>query len=159
MAQETAKGLESLQLWQRAIEFAEKILKEILPLMPSEEKWSLTHQIRRSAQSIPANIAEGYGRYYYQEGVRFCYIARGSLEETFSHLNLAFRLGYLSEDMHKTLLADVNELRRLLSGYIAFLKRNRRGESEPGAAVREGPGEYIINPYLDDEPIIDDPNH
>jgi hypothetical protein len=91
--------------------------------------------------------------------VRFCYIARGSLEETFSHLNLAFRLGYLSEDMHKTLLADVNELRRLLSGYIAFLKRNRRGESEPGAAVREGPGEYIINSYLDDEPIIDDPNH
>jgi len=78
-------GLGTLKLWQRAVEFAEHIHKMVLPALPVDEKWCLTQQLRRSAQSIPANIAEGYGRFYYQEGIRFCYIARGSLEETYSH--------------------------------------------------------------------------
>jgi len=75
------KGLESLQVWQRSLVFAVKICKEVIPLLPKDERWVMGLQLRRSAQSIPANIAEGYGRFYYQEGVRFCYIARGSLEE------------------------------------------------------------------------------
>jgi hypothetical protein len=72
------KGLGSLKLWQRAVELAEYIHKTVLPALPADEKWCLTQQLRRSAQSVPANIAEGYGRFYYQEGIRFCYIARGS---------------------------------------------------------------------------------
>ena len=76
------KGLAGLTVWQKSIELAEKIHKELIPSLPEEEKWALSSQIRRSSQSIGANLAEGYGRYYYQEGVRFSYIARGSLEET-----------------------------------------------------------------------------
>lgn len=81
------KGLETLQVWQRAMAFAVKVYRQVLPSLPSQEKWSLVDQLRRSVQSIPANIAEGYGRFYYQESIRFCYIARGSLEETFKPYN------------------------------------------------------------------------
>ena len=98
------KGLTSLKVWQKSIELAEKIHKELIPTLPEEEKWALTSQIRRSSQSIGANIAEGYGRYYYQEGVRFSYIARGSLEETYSHLLFAQKMNYLNaEDLTPTL--------------------------------------------------------
>jgi four helix bundle protein len=129
------KGLGSLKLWQRVVEFAEYIHKIVLPELPADEKWCLTQQPRRSAPSIPANIAEGYGRFYYQEGIRFCYIARESLEETFSHFFLAYRLGYLSEETYQNTLDKINELRRMISGYIAFLKQSKRGAYEPGASV------------------------
>ncbi len=59
--------------------------------------------LRRSVQSIPANIAEGYGRFYYQESIRFCYIARGSLEETFNHITLAQQLHYLNDETFQSL--------------------------------------------------------
>ncbi len=72
------KGLEGLQVWQKALDFAVMICKNQLPSFPSEEKYALIDQLRRAVQSIPSNIAEGFGRYYFQEGIRFCYIARGS---------------------------------------------------------------------------------
>jgi len=139
------KGLGTLKLWQRAVEFAEHIHKMVLPALPVDEKWCLTQQLRRSAQSIPANIAEGYGRFYYQEGIRFCYIARGSLEETYRHLFLAYRLGYLSEETYQDTLDKINELRRMISGYITYLKQGKRGASEPGASLGEARGNYSIN--------------
>ncbi len=83
---------------ERRKDFAVRSLsRKCFPCCLLEEKWGLSQQIRRSAQSIPANIAEGYGRYYYQETIRFCYIARGSLEETLSHLVLAHELGYIPD--------------------------------------------------------------
>jgi four helix bundle protein len=82
-----------------------------------------------------ANIAEGYGRYYYQDNVRFCYNARGSLDETISHLVTALDLGYVPQAMYDQLRALADEVRRMLNGYIAFLKRRRQGESEPGSQL------------------------
>ena len=145
------KGLETLQIWQRALDFATKVCREITPSFPKDEKWALTNQTRRSAQSVPANIAEGYGRYYYQDNVRFCYIARGSLEETFSHLKLAKNLGYLSDQTYREINIEIQALRKMLNGYIAFLKRSKRGANEPGAnrSVREDEVPYITE--LDEE--------
>lgn len=151
------KGLETLQVWQRSLEFARLVCKDILPQLPAQEKWALADQLRRSVQSIPANIAEGYGRFYFQESVRFCYIARGSLEETFSHLTLAHRLQYLPELLYKSLNAEIQELRRMLNGYIAFLKASKRGAAEPGAglSVREEPAPYEVDPAFSDTQIRD----
>jgi four helix bundle protein len=135
MGKTVDKGLETLQVWQRSLGFAKMVCKVILPQLPSQEKWALMEQTRRSVQSIPANIAEGHGRYYFQESVRFCYIARGSLEESFSHLALAYKLEYLSDETYKSLSAEIQELRRMLNGYISFLKESKRGMGEPGAAI------------------------
>lgn len=125
-------GLGTLLVWKKAIDFSVGVCQQVLPLLPKEEKWALGSQLRRSTQSIPANIAEGYGRFYYQEGIRFCYIARGSLEETFSHLTLANKLGYLSNDQFSKNSEEIEELRKMINGYIGFLKRSKRGASEPG---------------------------
>jgi four helix bundle protein len=147
MGKTVDKGLETLQVWQRSLEFAKFTCKSVLPQLPSQEKWALMEQMRRSVQSIPANIAEGYGRYYFQESVRFCYIARGSLEETYSHLALAYRLEYLSDETYKSLAAEIQELRRMLNGYIIFLKESKRGIGEPGSAiyVQESHSPYQAN--------------
>jgi len=135
MAKSVDKGIETLQVWQRAMVFTEKVCSQVLPLLPIQEKWSLINQLRRSVQSIPANIAEGYGRFYYQESIRFCYIARGSLEETFSHITLAYRLNYLSDEVFQSFTSEIREIRRMLNGYISFLKTSKRGVAEPGATI------------------------
>ena len=93
MNQENKDGLQTLEAWRKSREFAMEIYKQIIPCLPTEEKYNLASQLRRAATSIPANIAEGYGRYYYQSNIQFCYIARGSLEEAKSHLILARDLG------------------------------------------------------------------
>jgi len=104
-----------------------------LPLLSAEEKWNLNQQIRCSAQSVFANIAEGHGRFYYQENVRFCDIARGSLTETYTHLVLAHDMIYIPDDLFNRLKSQIDELIRIINGYIAYLKRSKRGENEPGA--------------------------
>ena len=147
-------GLEKLDVWCKARDFAVRIHKELLHLLPSEEKWALAHQIRRSSQSIPANIAEGHGRFYFQDNVRFCYIARGSLEETLSHIVYAQKVGYISESIYKTLVVDGENLNRLINGYIAFLKKSKQGANEPGAnhVVREMPSDYIVEDHSTQTP-------
>ena len=139
-------GLEKLNVWCKARDFAIRIHKEVLPLLPSDEKYALSQQLRRSSQSIPANIAEGHGRFYFQDNVRFCYIARGSLEETLSHIVYAYKVDYFSEVIYKSFAVDGESLNRLINGYIGFLKKSKQGASEPGAnyAVRDLPVSYII---------------
>jgi four helix bundle protein len=152
MENDTEKGLEALQVWKDAIELAVDLCKRVIPMFPSEEEYALASQIRRSVQSIPANIAEGYGRYYYQEGIRYCYIARGSLEETKSHLILARQLGYLTDNDYLSRIKRIESLRRQLNGYIAYLKNNKRGANDPGYSYRESLHEYKIDTNLDHEP-------
>ncbi len=126
------QGLQRLEVWRRAKDFALRIYRDVLPLLPAEEKWNLNSQIRRSSLSVSANIAEGYGRFYYQDNIRFCYNARGSLEETLSHLTFAFEAKFIPETLYKELSAEGDEIDRMLNGYIAYLKRSKQGEKEPG---------------------------
>lgn len=139
---------ERLEVWKRAKNFALKIYREVLPLLPIEEKWALNQQIRRSCTSISANIAEGHGRFYYQENVRFCYIARGSLEETLNHLIFCHEVGFIPTEIYEQLEKESNEISRMLNGYIAYIKKSKQGDNEPGAnlSIREYPESYIINP-------------
>lgn len=127
------EGLKRLKVWVKAKEFAVAVYKKVLPLLTSEEKWNLNQQLRRSAISVPANVAEGYGRFYYQDNVRFCYNARGSLEEILSHLTVAYELNHISEGLYRELISDGDEVDRMLNGYIAYLKKSKQGANEPGA--------------------------
>ncbi len=155
MADDNVQGLETLEAWKKSKGLALKVYKDILPLLPVEEKWNLNQQIRRAASSVPANIAEGHGRFYYQENVRFCYIARGSLTETYSHVTLAHELGYIPAEKYKEVKALVEELVRITNGYIAYLKRSKIGANEPGANhfAREEPAAYLIGDPEAAEPL------
>ena len=144
----SVKSLETLEVWRKSKEFSLRVYREVLLLLPSEEKWNLSQQLRRSSSSIPANIAEGYGRFYYQETIRFCYIARGSLEETLSHLVLCFELKYIPNELFNSLEQDGEKLTQLINGYIGYLKRSKQGQREPGAgpALGEDIAPYEANP-------------
>jgi len=151
MSSDNIQGLETLEAWKKARALALVVYREVLPLLPAEEKWHLNQQIRRSAQSIFANIAEGHGRFYYQENVRFCYIARGSLTETYTHLVLSHDLKYIPDDLFNRLKRQIDELIRIINGYIAYLKRSKRGEDEPGAKhfIQEPQPNYSIEDPTD----------
>ena len=125
------------------------IHKHLLPSLPKEEKFVLADQLRRSSKSVPANIAEGSGRFYYMDNVRFCYHVRGSLDETLNHLIAARDLGFCSQELYQSLRDQIEEIRKLLNGYITWLKTKKVGGNEPGAklVVHELPAEYL----LDDE--------
>ena len=138
------EGLSRLKVWMRAKDFALLIYKKVLPSLPAEEKWNLNQQLRRSSLSISANIAEGYGRFYYQDNVRFCYMARGSLEEILSHLTFAHAMNFISDELYKELASEGDEIDKMLNGYISYLKKSKQGANEPGAnyASREESAPY-----------------
>ena len=147
------RGFEGLEVWQKARQLMVAVHKQVVPLLPPDEKWGLVSQIRRSSKSVMANIAEGYGRYYYQDNVRLCYIARGSLDETISHMIAALDLDYIPTALYDDLRALADETRRLLNGYINFLKRRKQGDNEPGShiSVHEIPEDYVFdNPDASD---------
>ncbi len=112
-----AEGFESLIVWQKAHALMLFVHREVVPHLPPEEKWDLAHQIRRSSKSIGANIAEGHGRFYYRDRVRFCYNARGSLSETENHLRDARDLTYISESIYRRDRDLAADAQRLLNGY------------------------------------------
>jgi four helix bundle protein len=99
----------------------------------SRRKMGIEPAFRRSSVSISANIAEGYGRYYYQDNVRFCYNARGSLEETLSHIVFCNEIGYIPAALFQELAREGEEITRMVNGYIAYLKKSKQGANEPGA--------------------------
>lgn len=130
-----AESFESLQVWQKAHALMLFVHREVAPRLPPEEKWDLTDQMRRSSKSVGANIAKGYGRFYYRDAVRFCYNARGSLCETENHLIDAKDLEYIPVPVYQHGRDLATEVHRLLNGYINYLKRQQPGKHEPGCDV------------------------
>jgi four helix bundle protein len=94
-----------MPVWQKAMELAEQLFRITEPL-PRKEDYGLTSQIRRSALSVPGNIAEGFGRRHTRDKLNFYYVSRGSLAETKSHLIYGFKVGYFQ----KSDLSDLSEL-------------------------------------------------
>ncbi|HFC09761.1 MAG TPA: four helix bundle protein [Chloroflexi bacterium] len=126
MDKEEQRGLETLVAWQKAVAFTIRVHREVLPKLPPEEKYALAIQLRRAVQSVPANIAEGYGRYTFKDSSHFYYIARGSLEEVYTYLVLAHRLNYLDDALFHSLQDELRTLRHVLNGYLKFLRKQRR---------------------------------
>lgn len=112
--------IEDLLAWQKA----RVLMREIATAVKSEnfrKDFHLVDQIIRSARSIMANIAEGYGRFTYKDYKSFLIMARGSLAETQNHLYIALDLKYLSEDEFNKLYELSSEIYRLLNGLITHL--------------------------------------
>ena len=90
----TIKNYRELEVWKLSMSFVEAIYKA-LKTFPPEERYGICDQIRRAAVSVPSNIAEGFGRDTPKEFAHFLSIARGSLYEVSTQLEIAHRIGYL----------------------------------------------------------------
>lgn len=97
---------------------------------PSEEKFRLSDQLIRCSRSIGNNIAEGHGRFHYQDNIRFCIIARGSLSETLDHMIIAKDENIIPDDIFYSFQAEYEQCLKLLNGYIQFIKRKKNNELE-----------------------------
>ena len=107
-------------VWQKAMQLTIDVYNLIRQL-PLEEKYALSDQMRRSALSIPSNIAEGNARESTRDTNHFLYIAQGSRAELETQLELCLRIGYLSESQIKEPLDLSNEVGRMLAGLILSL--------------------------------------
>lgn len=94
---ELIQSYRDLKVWQEAMNLAEECYR-LTKLFPDSEMYGMTSQIRRAAVSVPANIAEGYGREYRQEYIQFLRIAKGSLKELETHLILSARVELAKEE-------------------------------------------------------------
>ncbi len=143
----TVMNLDQLEVWGRAKDFAVAIYKEVIPCLPTSEKYNLADQLKRAAASIPANIAEGHGRYHFLDNVRFCYIARGSLTEVQSHLALSRELGFVPDETYNRMTVRAETLGKQLNNYITYLKRSKQGEKDfpTGYTVREETEPYLLD--------------
>ena len=110
-----------LIVWQKAMDLVTAVYRSTEDF-PKTELYGLTSQIRRSAASIPANIAEGQGRRLAGEFMQFLANARGSLLELDTHLEIALRLGMLSKESHSTTMEQLIEVRKLLNGLMRSIK-------------------------------------
>jgi len=110
-----------LQAWQAAFKLALNI-QEVTKSFPREEVYGITSQIRRSALSATANIAEGFGKQTYKEKVHYYYQAHGSLVETKNHLLLAKGYKYIQEKEFCQLTENMGHAHRLLLGLIRSSK-------------------------------------
>ncbi|SIS82977.1 four helix bundle protein [Belliella pelovolcani] len=117
---------EDLEVWKKSRDLR-IFVKKLTLKFPNEEKYVLGNQVLRSSRSIGNNIAEGYGRYFNQENIQFCRIARGSLEETLDHLIIAFDEGYISTQDLTDFRSLHNDCLKLLNGYISYLKKAKSG--------------------------------
>lgn len=117
------KSHRDLIAWQKAMDLVESIYRATKGF-PRDETYGLSSQMRRAAVSIPANIAEGQGRRQKGEYRQFLGIARGSLLELDTHLELALRLGYLNKQQYGVLLGQVQEVGRLVNGLLRSLSTN-----------------------------------
>ena len=115
-----------LDVWRTAVELVVGIY-EVTAQFPRTERFSLTDQIRRAALSIPSNIAEGAARQTKKEFHNFLHIAKGSLSELDTHLEVALRLGFLSEKQWADLNTRLEQIDRMLSGLVRSLRKNQDG--------------------------------
>lgn len=108
-----AQSFRDLTVWQKAHEFVLSVYR-LTESFPDREKYGLAHQMRRAAVSIPANIAEGFGKRSKAEKSRFLNIAEGSLEECRYYLILTQDLDYAETE---SLMSTLEEVSRLLNRY------------------------------------------
>jgi four helix bundle protein len=114
------RDFRGLKVWQKAHRFALDLYRDTQGF-PAEERFGLTAQLRRAAVSVASNIAEGCGREGERDFARFLSIAGGSASEVEYQLLLARDLGYLPDELHRPLDAQINEVKRMLNSFIRTL--------------------------------------
>ena len=120
------KSFQDLDVWKKSRVFRKEI-SILARRLPKEEKYRLVDQMIRSSRSITSNIAEGYGRFHYQENIQYCRQSRGSMEETMDHLITALDEGYIDQERLEELDKLHTRCIRLINGYINYLRKSKNG--------------------------------
>jgi len=118
------KNFKELKVWEKAYQLCLDLYKATAEF-PNEEKYGLSSQMRRSAISIPSNIAEGYGRKTIPDYVRCLYIAYGSTCELETQTLLSGDLSYLNKADQSSLLEKIKEVERMLMALIKSLENKK----------------------------------
>lgn len=116
------KTFRELLIWQKAMEFVVSIYKGTNSF-PDSEKFGLVSQLRRAAVSLPSNIAEGYGRNSGGDFNRFLNFAMGSLFEIQTQIEIARKLGFLTNKNFDLLFQQSREIERMISSFIRTIKK------------------------------------
>ena len=119
------KSHKKLDVWLKSFELTKSIY-EVTKKFPSEEKYGLVSQMRRSAVSVPSNIAEGAGRQTNKDSLQFFIIARSSLSELDTQVELSHSLEMINSADYQLLAKQINVVDSLLSGFIRY-RRARKG--------------------------------
>ena len=118
------KSYKDMIVWQKSMDLAIEIYK-LVKLLPKEEIYALSDQMRRAAVSIPSNIAEGQSRNKTKEFIQFLCIARGSNSELFTQLLICEKVGYLSENQTLYAKSASSEISKMLVALINKLSAER----------------------------------
>ena len=143
------RGFEDLECYKLALQVMAEIHAFSKPL-PSDEKFDLYAQIRRSAKGVTGNIGEAYGRYHYLESLHYYSIARGELNETLARLIDARVLDYLDQPAFESLYNLIRQAEQALNGFMTYVRRQRVGSQEYGdKKIHEAQAHYDMP--LDEE--------
>jgi four helix bundle protein len=123
------KSFKDLDAWLLAMDLAVEVYRSTIAL-PAEERFGLTAQMRSAGVSVPSNVAEGAGRLTWADFCRFLGQSRGSLNELETQVELARRLGFLSEEESSGLNAHIARTGQVLNGLIRFTKKKRLSPSK-----------------------------
>jgi four helix bundle protein len=115
-------GFEKLDVWHKSIELSDAVYA-FTRLFPSDERFGLTSQLRRSSVSVASNIAEGSGRGSNPDFARFVEIAYGSLMELITQMKIASRQGFLTKDVYDDAYTKSETIARMLSGLRSSLAK------------------------------------
>ncbi|MDH5505809.1 MAG: four helix bundle protein [Anaerolineae bacterium] len=139
------RGFEDLDCYKLALDVMVNA-HQVAKTLPADEKFDLVQQIRRCSKSVPANIAEGYGRYHYLDTLRFYAIARGSLNETLNHFITANVLGYIDQKYFEQVYELTRQAERTLNGIINYVRTKKSGSNLFGDKLvkEESPG-YVFD--------------
>lgn len=122
-------NFKELKIWQKALELSVEVYK-VTGLFPKEDKFGLISQIKRSAVSIPSNIAEGAGRNSEKEFLYFLSIANGSSYELQTQLLISNKLKFLNDDLLESMLFELNEIQKMNYNFQKSLKKNSSKPNE-----------------------------
>lgn len=116
-----------LETWKQARKIR-VLISGITKKFPADERFRLTDQLIRCSRSIGNNIAEGHGRFHYQDNIRFCIMARGSLSETLDQMIVALDEQFITSEIFKSFEAEHDYCLRLLNGYITHIRKKKNDE-------------------------------
>ncbi len=117
-------SFEDVDVWQRSVDFSNLVISLVNSLDSDRRHYRLIGQLEAAVTSIPMNIAEGKGRFSKKEFVQFLYIARGSLFETVTLLEIFRRQRWISDTMCEKVIEDGDQIGKMLSGLINSIKKS-----------------------------------